>query len=226
MELKDIQAGFTRARRFLIAISLAISLTKMLAIPFTQINILGNVATIPHPEQVGWIFWIAWFWAIYQYLVWLKDAGAWGEFRAAVNDACAKHLGEAAAKIPMPERLRNELKANLFGKLGSAQGISPSADVKFCQRFYSFVGDGKNKPRVANVVADAFIRLADQRGEATAGETRYEVEISEDEWRRRNWDKTIKVLLTSRFIPEYFAPFVIGLLPVGVAFFRHCHPAT
>jgi hypothetical protein len=227
MELKDIQAGFTRARRFLIAVSLALALTKMLAIPFTKISLLGNEATIPHPEQVGWIFWIAWAWALAQYIVWFKDAGAFREFRTAVNDACAKHLGEAAVDEPMPKWLIDDLGKNLVQKLANnAPVLSPQAEVKFHQSFLSFVGDGKKRPRVANVLGDAYVRLDDQRGEATAGEIRYEVVISKDAWRRRNWIETFNVLLSSRFTLEYFAPFAIALLPVGVAIYRHCHPAV
>jgi hypothetical protein len=227
MELKDIQAGFTRARRFLFAVSLALALTKALAIPFTKINLLGNEAEIPHPEQVGWLFWIAWAWALAQYLVWLKDVGAWREFRSAVDDACGKHLGEAAALEPIPEWLVKDLNKQLLDKLAGSRALLTSKEVvKFHQRFTQLDGDGKKKPRVANVMADAYVRLKDRRGEALAGETRYEVEIPEDVWRQRNWRETIIVLIFSRFTLEYFAPFAIALLPVGVAIYRHYHPAA
>jgi hypothetical protein len=109
MDNEKLQAGFVRNRRFLIGASLALAFTLLLGIQFKQISFLGNSGDVPHPEQVIWIIWVVWAWSLAQYIVWFRDVGAWQEFRSAVSGACTKHLGEEAAKKPLPQWLETQL---------------------------------------------------------------------------------------------------------------------
>jgi hypothetical protein len=222
MDREKLQAGFVRNRRFLIAASLALAFTQLLGMQFKQVSLLGNSSEIPHPEQVNWIIWIIWAWAFAQYTVWYRDVGGWSEFRSAVADACAKHLGEAAARKPLPLWLKTQI-----GDQGWQN--TPYGDlrdqIKYHSYFTGIEGDGKGKARVANIVTHAYVRLPEQRGQTKSPDIRFEVEIADKEWRRYSRIATIKILLTSRFLLEYFAPFFIGSLPIWVAIFRQYCPA-
>jgi hypothetical protein len=221
MDNEQLQAGFIRNRRFLIGASLALTFTLLLGIQFKQISFLGNSADVPHPEQVLWIIWVVWGWSLAQYIVWFRDVGAWQEFRGAVSDACAKHLGEAAANKPLPEWLKTQLEVQAWQSIQNSPYSDLRGQIKFHSWFTDIEGDGKRKARVANVVTHAYVRLPEQRGQTQSPDTRIEVEVADEDWRRYSRIATMKILLTSRFLLEYFAPFLIGLLPLGVAIYRH-----
>lgn len=221
MDKEKLQAGFVRNRRFLIAASLALGFTELLGMQFKQVSLLGNSADIPHPEQVDWIIWVVWAWSLAQYIVWFRDVRAWQEFRGVVSDACAKHLGEAAAKKPLPQWLITQLGEQAWQSIQNSPYSELREQIKFHSWFASIEGDGKGKARVANIVTHAYVRLPEQRGQAKSPDTRIEVEIADEDWRRYSRIATIKILITSRFLLEYFAPFVIGSVPVWVAIYRH-----
>jgi hypothetical protein len=44
--------GFVRRRRYLIAISLSVALVKYLGLTLPEIDVLGNKATVHHPERM------------------------------------------------------------------------------------------------------------------------------------------------------------------------------
>jgi len=222
MDNDKLQAGFVRNRRFLIAASLGLAFTNLLGIQFKQVSILGNSADIPHPEQVDWILWVIWAWSFAQYVVWYRDVGAWIDFRSAVSDACAKHLGELAAGRPLPQWLSDQLAGELRVPLKQSPYSDLLSKIQFHSRFSSIDGDGNKKGRVANVLTHAYVRLPEQRGQLTSSDTRIEVEISDVDWRKYSRIATVRILLTSRFLLEYFAPFLIGSFPVWIAIYRRC----
>jgi hypothetical protein len=224
MDNEKLQAGFVRNRRFLIGASLALAFTLGLGIQFKQISVLGNTADVPHPEQVIGIIWVVWAWSLAQYIVWFRDVGAWSEFRGAVSDACAKHFGELAAAQPLPQWLVDQLSEQVRSQLRNSQYGDLTSKIQFYSWFSAIEGDGKRKVRVANVLSQAYVRLPDQSGQAASPDTRIEVEISDADWRKYSRVATVRVLLTSRFFLEYFAPFLIGSLPVWVAIYRHYCP--
>jgi hypothetical protein len=220
MDTEKLQAGFVRNRRFLIATSLTLAFTQLLGIEFKQVSLLGNSADIPYPHQVIWILWTIWAWSIAQYVVWYVDVGAWKEFRQAVADDCAHTLGEAAAKKDLPQWLQDALAAQVGTQLKHSSYSDLLMSIKYHSWYTEMHGNGKDKTRIANVVSQAYVRLPDQRGEVTSTDIRIEVEILDEEWRRAIQRSTLKKLLTSRFLLEYFAPYVIGLIPVAVSVFR------
>jgi hypothetical protein len=224
MDNEKLQAGFVRNRRFLIGASLALAFTLGLGIQFKQISFLGNSADVPHPKQVIWIIWIVWAWSLAQYIVWFRDVGAWSEFKDAVSGTCAKHFGELAAAQPLPQWLIDQLAEQVRSQLRMSPYGDLVSKVQFYSRFSNIEGDGKKKDRVANVLSQAYVRFPDRSGQATSPETRIEVEISDADWRKYSRIATIRILFTSRFLLEYFAPFLIGTLPVLAAIYRHYCP--
>jgi hypothetical protein len=206
---EQLNAGFVRNRRFLIVVSIALACANVLGLRFTQLNILGNVASINNPERVALLGWAVWAWAVAQYCVWYKDIGAWRAFRQAIIDDCEQKLGRRVAteKIPdwVKETLRKEVTPQAPAELANA--------VRYTAVFQGMHGDGKTLARAADIVASAHIRLPDQRGEVSGQKLRFEREIQPNEWRRCLANSTVNVLLTRRFALEYFAPFLIALLP-------------
>lgn len=218
-----LQAGFLRARRFLIGAGLALAFANLLGIQFKKISLLGNDAEIPHPEQVGWILWAAWLWAFTQYLVWFKDVGALNELREAVTTHCSERLGALVLKKDRPDWVESDLAQDLTHQ----NGQKAPAEFKFCSVFTEVDLDTENRSRVANIETYAYCTSATGRGRLISQTVRWETEISERLWRKFYWRAWAKVILTSRFLLEYFAPIAIGLSPVVAALLsHHAHPVV
>ncbi len=207
---EEIRAGFTRARRFLIAISLALACFKVLELDFTQVSILGNSATIKRPEQVIVLIWIAWIWAVVQYLVWFRDVGGWSEFVRASTEDCIQRIGRKALLEPIPEWLKKQLADDLGKRL---QHTSNGA-IGYSVSYKDVNGGGQTTDWALQMYAEAHVR-SDNHYLEVAGPVRFERPIPRDEWQRHLRRSMILALLTRRFIPEYFAPFAIALLPVA-----------
>jgi hypothetical protein len=218
---EQIRAGFIRNRRFLIAVSVGLACFDLLGLRFPEVTILGNTATVQHPERITGLAWIVWGWAFAQYVVWFRDVGAWNEFWGAVIHDCEQSLCRRIEAEPVPEWLANQLRSELENRLGSAE----RGDVKFVVRFADITGDGKQIERAAQVMCEAHARLAANQYDEVTGSTRFERLIDAREWRRHMIAAVVGVLLTRRFVVEYFAPFLIGLVPIGMALLRHFHDA-
>lgn len=67
---KEIQDGFIRQRRNLIAVSLVLWFVETSSLTLSKLNILGNEFPISNPAAVNhalWIAWVYWFVRYYQY---------------------------------------------------------------------------------------------------------------------------------------------------------------
>ena len=211
MDNEHIRAGFVRNRRFLIAVSIALACFNVLGMRFTELTIVGNTATIDHPEYVTPLAWIVWGWAFAQYIVWYRDVGAWREFRQAIVHNCEQRLGRKVATEPIPQWLTTQLLNELRPSLPSGPTLP---DIRIIAEFSRIHGDGERVERAADIEASAYARLPEQRGEARVGPVRFEREIGASEWREYMVASSVWVFLTRRFTLEYFAPFLIGAMPV------------
>jgi hypothetical protein len=217
MNNEHMHAGFARNRRFLIAVSLALACVSVLGLRFTELTILGNTAPIDHPEYVTPLAWIVWAWAFAQYIVWYRDVGAWREFLQAVVDDCEQRLGRKVASEPIPQWVEVDLRSNLGPSLPASQDRST---IRVVAEFARMHGDGVRVVRAADIEASAYARLPEQRGEARAGPIRFEREIGAGEWRKHMVGGAVRVFLTRRFTLEYFAPYLIGAMPLAVWFWH------
>ncbi len=208
---EHIRTGFVRARRFLIAVSLALACFNVLGLTFSQVSIFGNTATIKHPEHVNILIWVAWMWAVVQYAVWFRDVGASKEFLEAITGDCIQRLGNKASMEPVPEWLQNQLAAELKNRLPKTS----HADIHYIVKSIGINGDGRKIDRALQMTGEAHTRLPNDYLE-TAGPIRFERPISRREWRGHIVTAVALVLLTRRFFLEYFAPFVIAVLPFAV----------
>jgi hypothetical protein len=224
LDQDKLHAGFVRNRRFFIAVSFALAAVIVLNLQFTQVNILGNSAVIKRPERVFFVCWVIWAWAFWQYVVWFRDVKGWTEFLAAIAEDTGLGLGRgAAATGSNPDWVIADLLQRLARHNLSDQLMMT---VQYSREFMNITGDGKSADRVANVGVTAYVRLSDKRGEAREGPIRIEEVLSPTQWRVHFVIHGMKVLFTRRFVPEYFAPFIIGLLPVALWLLSKGHEST
>jgi hypothetical protein len=116
---RQLETGFVRNRRFLLAASVGLACMNVLKLDFTQINILGNVATIKDPSKVYLIAWIIWGWALAQYIVWFIDVGASRSFWLAVRLHAKESLGRLKVHTTeVPKRIVDNHMSNLTTQVG------------------------------------------------------------------------------------------------------------
>jgi hypothetical protein len=75
--------GFTRRRRFLVTVSLALAAAGFLGLRIAEIDIVGNRATVGNPERIVLLGYLVWLWALWTYIQWFNDYGAWQKTRTA-----------------------------------------------------------------------------------------------------------------------------------------------
>jgi hypothetical protein len=205
----QIEAGFVRNRRFLIGVIIGLACVKLLDLHFTNISLLGNQAAINNQSYVSIFEWVIWLWALAQYSVWFNDVGASRQLRQAIIDDCERTLGRRVATEPIPEKTKSSL-------MGEIRNRHPYRDdqFKYIASYARMHGDGIQIDRAADIEATAVVRLPDQDGEDRAGPNRFERVISHEEWDAQWKSSRRKVLLGSRFLLEYFAPYMIAVLPL------------
>ncbi|HWG75567.1 MAG TPA: hypothetical protein VN660_02105 [Steroidobacteraceae bacterium] len=216
-----VHAGFVRYRRFLIAISIALACLDVLGLKINQLTLLGNTAPIAHPERVAMLAWIVWAWALLQYLVWFHDVEAWRDFKQAIVKDCETRLGNRLAGEAIPMWLKGQLRAEFASRHASPDRLE---NIRYVTAYSAVHGDGIRRERAADILATAYIRLPDHKGEDQTSQVRFEREILTKEWRNQYIISLLRILITSRFIPEYFAPFAIAFVPVAVRFWSHVWP--
>jgi len=221
MNQDKLYEGFTRNRRFLIAVSVALAAISLLDLRFTQISLFGNSADIRNADRVAVLEWIVWAWAFAQYLVWFRDVGAWRDFRNAIEEDTSGSLGRDVEGEEPPDWVKEKLLGQLMTKLGQ---VAPVMGVRdFVPKFTSMQLLGRDVGRVANVEVTAIMRQPDDTGYTIAEMIRIERVIEPSRWRRRARLSTISVILTRRFTLEYFAPFAIACVPVTVWVWKGFH---
>jgi hypothetical protein len=122
MNQDKLYEGFTRNRRFLIAISVALAAISLLDLRFTQISLFGNSADIRNAHRVAVLEWIVWAWAFAQYLVWFRDVGAWRDFRNAIDEDTAGSLGRDVEGEEPPDWVKEKLLGQLMTARSSCAG--------------------------------------------------------------------------------------------------------
>jgi hypothetical protein len=221
MDKDKLREGFTRNRRFLIAISVALAAISLLDLQFTQINLLGNSADIHNADRVAALEWAVWAWAVAQYIVWFRDVGAWQEFRNAIEDDTASSFGRDVERDEPPDWVKTKLLEQLMTKLGQ---VAPVMGVKdFASKFTTMQSYGPNADHIANVEVTAFMRLPDDTGYTMAEMIRIERVIEPVRWRARFRWSMLSVIVTRRFTLEFFAPFAIAGIPVAVLLWKRVY---
>ena len=216
MTPEQIASGFSRYRRFLIAVSVAMTFVTLLDLDFEKVSLLGNEATIRNPSRVILIGWFIWAWAIVQYVLWYRDIGAWAQIRAATRIDCNSRLQLLMVKRPVPNWLESSLMTTLRQTAGSNFELEKiTLHVEGARDIDPI---GPQKIIAVHMFASATSRLPDQRGEIKAGPARYEADVTPEEFSQCNRRAWLSVLFTRSYVFEYLAPFAIGVLPIAVLF--------
>lgn len=213
MASAQVHAGFVRNRRFLIAVSIGLACVKWLDLHFTKISILGNEAEIQNQALVSILEWTVWAWACLQYVVWFNDVGAAAKLRRAIVAECERRLGQVVEKEPLPDWVL----AHTTEEIRNRQPVLPPLTNDKFRYEATYTGMHGSSEKIADIQVVAVTRVPDQFYEERSSALRFERVITAEEWKNQWRMSQRHVLLTRRFVLEYFAPFVIALLPVLAA---------
>src|SRR4051812_14341102 len=92
MDNDKLYDGFAKNRRFLIVVSLALSCLGALGLHVGEVDVLGNKASITHPEHLTYLAVAVWLWAYMQYIFWFRDIEAVEMFKKAISETCDRRI--------------------------------------------------------------------------------------------------------------------------------------
>jgi hypothetical protein len=199
----SLYTGFVRRRRYLIAISVSVALVKYLGLTLPEIDVLGNKAIVHHPErviQLGYVLWLIAFWV---YVQWFNDYGAWLKSVAAYNETRQELLLRAMktdnpAPSDLVERLRRETPAQ--GVLYKVTPANVFLDPDRGDRVYYQV--------------QGWQRLEPTGLQSVGGSAHFERDIPRGVLWSRNCLALLIVVTAKRYFSEFYAPFLVALLPL------------
>jgi hypothetical protein len=213
MTSDQLSTGFTRYRRFFIAVSLAMTFFTLLDLDLEKISLLGNEAAIRNPSRVVWIGWLIWVWAAIQYGLWFRDFDVWAQIRAAVRLDSKSRLQLLARTRPIPSWVTNGL-TNQVNQTARDAGLEVRDFEIRVEGHREQDAIGLNVIVAVPMVATGNCRFPDQRGGYSTGRQTFEADVAPEEYRKCNRRAWLSVLFARRYGLEYLAPFVIGAMPI------------
>ena len=213
MSPESVYQGFVRQRRFLVGISLALAAAGYLGLSIKTVSVLGNAVEVAHPERVAGFAYIVWLWAIWRYVQWFVDCGAWQDtqqgFASTLERMLQLAMRSRAPAIPTGAQVEIEGLATRFFKQHNvaAQPRLTYEAVPECTKHL----DGK--PVSMTFLLTGHIREGEHIS-TVFGPVRMQVDIPTGVLRTRRVLAWLLVPLGRRYFSEYFAPFVIALFPL------------
>jgi hypothetical protein len=215
---EPLHAGFVRRRRFLIVVSVALALADYLGLQFDKVDVLGNSATVHNPAGVMTIGRIVWILAFIVYVQWFNDVGAWAKTKAAYSSTRNGLLMRAMRAMPVPPALADKVRTATAEALATAWRNQGS----------------EGEPRVSIRAQPVGVMLGLRMyyevhawipmptgGEQGIGSTEhFDAPISKYVMISRSVLTFALVVAAKRYFSEYFAPFLIALLPLAVPILR------
>lgn len=190
--------SFVRQRRNILLVATGLIFVKLAKIHFdSEIVVLGNHATIGNPRAIKCALWTLWGYWLYRYFVIFLDLADSG-YKRKVN----LYLSSLAKRLAL-----NKIETETGSKVGNMQylttGDSPLSWVKK-ERFAW-------RATIESVIYDP-------DGEPIALPNEFHVEVRGAELRRLRIQAHIAIALKTRFLTEYWLPFLLGILAPVVWF--------
>jgi hypothetical protein len=221
MDAGSLYAGFVRQRRFLIVVSLALAAAGYLGLTLDKVDVLGNSAIIGRPDRVLWLGYICWGWALLRYIQWFNDCGAWAETKSAHVEAYQILIRRHAESADIPRHAIDEATAKTVVMLTVKDPVPPmifrseTSQIRWLRRQPGQLG----QPVAADLFAVAYIPVSPYDEQAMARGS-YRIDLNQVRMKTLWLRASLQVALTKRHFLEYFAPYVIALLPLLALIFR------
>ena len=207
--------GFTKRRRFLIGVSLGLAAAGFLGLRIEEINVVGNKAAVGNPANVAILGYVVWLWALATYVQWFNDYGAWERTRSAFivrrDNLLRKAIDKSEANTPRLEEFRAPIKA-------MAASSANSRGLLVDQLRFDMRADAIQRDRSDHLVAVCVMRAwlpTDPNGWADYGSASYyNVPIGRVNLIAKSIRATLALVISTRYLTEYFAPFLIAAIPL------------
>jgi hypothetical protein len=208
--------GFTRRRQFLVAVSLALAAAGFLGLRIEEIDVVGNKAIVGNPGRIIFLGYLVWLWALWTYKQWFNDYRAWQKTRSAFIEIRDRRLIKSLGKIEAdPERLKT-IKGPMIQAAVSKfapDGGRLADQLVFEVQAESIYRDKNNK--LGAVCMVMCWQPSFPTGYQGFGQSdRYSIPIKSSTHAVEASRAFVELVLSTRYITEYFAPFLIALLPL------------
>jgi hypothetical protein len=228
MSDEQLATGFVRRRRFLIATSLALAATGYLGLRIDEVNVLGNKASVEYPERVLVFGYLVWAWALWTYIQWFRDYGAWERTRGMFLQIRDGMLRKALAGVRAPDVQFQNFRTNRTEQANRTQTSDQlgfvSERLKFAAR-PDGIQRGHNGRLEAICVIEAWHSVFPKGTQSYGNPDFFLTPIS----RALKWRVSGRALLSlvnsTRYFSEYFAPYIFAVLPI-VVLFVHVTPSS
>jgi hypothetical protein len=207
--------GFTRRRRFLVGVSLALAAASFLALRIDEVNVLGNKATVGNSGRVILLGYLVWLWALWTYIQWFNDYGAWQKTAAMYVNIRDQLLIKSLGDIEVdPERLdRVRSPAVLAAGTNLAFNGQPLVgQLTFETRAEKIFRDKESKLAAVCVVRCWQPSFPSGRQNFSSVE-QFFVPIKFSMHATQAIRAIARLIITTRYFTEYLAPFLIALAP-------------
>jgi hypothetical protein len=208
--------GFTRRRRFLVGVSLALAAAGFLGLRIEEVDVLGNKAHVGDPARIVLVGYLVWLWALWTYIQWFNDYGAWDKTKAAfvkVRDRLLLNsLGTIEAEPDLLARYRDPLLKSAATSF-TADNKPLAEQLTFKVRADSIQRD-HNYKMVAVCSLQCWLPLFPAGYQNHGQPELFTVPITFRGYMVSAIRASIEIILGTRYFTEYFAPFLIAIAPL------------
>lgn len=199
----DLREGFVRQRRSLVAVSLAWLLYQTSGVVIDHLNVFGNKLDLKTPELAGTVLWVAWLYFLLRYYQYFRDLPDKG-----VSTAFGARLITLMRKVA-----RNEIKRQCKLK-GPWQ---PVDEIELEKARIDTIGSYKRfwEFRVTELVA--IISPNNRPLHQFSGKT---IKVEGSRLIAAKLRSAAHVSLNTRFLTEYYLPFVLAAAPLSLFIWR------
>jgi hypothetical protein len=207
--------GFTRRRRFLVGVSLALATAGFLGLRIEEVDVLGNKAQVGDPDRILLVGYLVWLWALWTYIQWFNDYGAWEKTKAAFVEArdrlLLKMLGTVEAE---PDRLTNYRDPILKAAANSfTADHKPLAEQLFFTARAGSVQRNRNDELIIVCSLQCWLPLFPSGEQNHGSPDLYTVPVKTRAYVMSAVRASVELILSTRYFTEYFAPFLIAVAP-------------
>jgi len=208
----NLDVGFNRNRRFLIAVSLGLACAHYLNLTIDKVSILGNEAVVKNEDRVEMLVIAVWIWAWVKYCLWFHDVGAWGEIANKAQMRLQDRLQEWGRDQQMPVEVRDWLVTDADSQTNGSDW--QQRDHRFMVNVRGVSGDPFGHAITVIHLTGTLLRTTDQINSYTSRDREYTLSLDSDIYRSFRRRAFAHTLFTRRYFVEYLAPFIIGAAPL------------
>lgn len=207
MEKENLQNNFIRQRRNLIGISLVLFFYQSSGIVMNTITILGNTLNISAPSRIYYLLWIAWGYFLLRYYQYLRN----------ISKLPLKEVFDSKMQQYVPVAAFKFFKSKMFDPEKDAHDLEPP--YKFFLNNNIFIKRQGPKEWQLDLAITVYSEKKSQYISTGATHT---ILVDSFLLTRQKIKSAFYVALNTRFVTEYYLPFLIAAIPLCYQIFLLC----